>query len=859
MGTGVVTSMANMTTNKSNQTPVFSNLRGASVVFTGTTDAAIGAKAQTSHEAYMRGTVQVIDGYGSRQPRSRPYRQDQAVKSFGGWVYSLAMLNAQAFARVPLRLYARKRNAGHKSLFATRKLNRKRWRYLTGYGKDQPSTAVMRKIAEFGDDFEEVTEPHPALRLLGTVNPWMDGFQLSVLRMLYLQITGNSYLTYTVDGLGTPNELLLMPSQWTSVIPGREEFISGYEYGRKPSTVRFAADEVIHWKRPSLDNPYYGTSCTEAAWKAIQTVESKSIMDLAVFDNMGRPDWLLIVKSGGEQALDRIEAVIDSKIKGKHKAGNYLAVSGDVDAKSLNFAPGEIGPTDRLLEEIANCFGVPISKVLANDPNRAGAETGDSSWMRDTILPYCRMDEEMLNARYLPLFDVGDDAVLAYDNPVPENEQLEITRNSTYVQSSIVMPNEVRTDLGLPETEWGNQPYAMLNKPMNPLAGILGIGLPGAGGQPGQPPPGDQSGQATELLNGAQMTAAVDIVAQVVAGTLPRSSGIQMLITLVRLSPADAEKVMGEAGTGKPTTPNPNPADAAASTTPVDDGEQKRLSGEVVASGIKGRKSVRVAGLPQGESIAKMLIAEFDRQHREIEAWLAEVAAKAVVTKDDRDPTAAPPRILTEVPASILDDWTKRLKEAVQPILESIIKPRGEQLLQQLSAAADVFSVYNRNVPNVASKLALKFAESTNATTSKELSAALIQLRQEIGDGLVEGDTRVELRKRVQKVFERASNSRAESIARTEASRATHEAELMSAKDSGVVQKKVWLLSADACPICEEIAATHPGGVALNKTFAEFGGEYGSIDGPPAHPNCGCSLVYEIDESALSPGERLDE
>jgi hypothetical protein len=187
-----------------------------------------------------------------------------------------------------------------------------------------------------------------------------------------------------------------------------------------------------------------------------------------------------------------------------------------------------------------------------------------------------------------------------------------------------------------------------------------------------------------------------------------------------------------------------------------------------------------------------------------------------------------------------LDKWADQVANESKPVLELIMRQEGEDLLTRLGASPDVFSVFEKNIPKAAQQLALDFAESTNETTSLKLEDALAKLRQEISDGLIEGDTRVELRQRVEAIFDEADQSRAATIARTEGSRAAHQGELMGAKESKVVSKKFWLASADACDICEEIAAANPDGVDLDAEFAP------GITTAPAHPNCQCSQTYSI-------------
>lgn len=244
---------------------------------------------------YLRSSIRVLEGPGPLGAKPRPFDHRAAVERFNSWVYAAAMLNAQAVAAVPLRLYVRSRKGTE--LFKSRPVSRSVKSYLHGQRGDQlhPSPIVMSKIAQWGDQLSVVTDRHPLLDLLTTVNPYFNGFELTILRMLYLQITGNCYVHPVIDpDLQRPRELWIMPSQWTQIVPSREHFIAGYVYGQTSEQRQFfAAEEVIHWKLPNLENLHYGKGCLEAVWSAIGLHESKRTMDQARFDNHARPDYLL--------------------------------------------------------------------------------------------------------------------------------------------------------------------------------------------------------------------------------------------------------------------------------------------------------------------------------------------------------------------------------------------------------------------------------------------------------------------------------------------------------------------------------------------------------------------------------------
>lgn len=407
----------------------------------------------------MNSSLGVFEGTSMSTRHQRPFDAQQAIAQFGSWSYAAAMLNAQAVASVPLRLYVRKRTG--KKLFNSRPVSLERTRYLAGDRCDsiRPSTTISRKVADWRSAFEEVTESHPALAALTGTQSHHTGLELTVLRMLYLQITGNAYLHPLIDpALNLPVELCVMPSQWVSIKPGKHTGDNVYHYGSRAFEKQtFSAQQVIHWKLPNLNNPWYGQGCVEACWSALGLHDAKRQMDTARFANHARPDFLLVVKQGAtNDALDRFEKQVDQKLRGVRQSGKFITISGDVQATPLNFPSDSVGDEQRVLEEIAVCFGVPISKLLANDPNKAGAETADTSWMRDTILPYCRLDEERLNEAYLPLFGIEDDAFLAYDNPVPEDRRQAMRRRVEYVRAGIMTRNEARAEEGLTPVTGGD-------------------------------------------------------------------------------------------------------------------------------------------------------------------------------------------------------------------------------------------------------------------------------------------------------------------------------------------------------------------------------------------------------------------
>jgi HK97 family phage portal protein len=474
-----------------------------------------------------------------------------AVRYYGSWIYAAANLNAYAVASQPLRLYVRNRSAGTK-LWNTRKAGRRTKAYLSGSLDQLPSRYAMTKAAEYGDDYEVVTDSHPVLDLLSKANPWQNGFEQTVLRVLYLELTGNAYLHPVIDRrLGVPVQLWTMPSPWVEIVPGKEEFVDGYLYGVSfEKRAFFPVEEVIHFKRPNPKDVYYGMGKVEAAWGAATNNESLHDMDYHWFVNKARPDYLLTIK--GDASADQIEAFeaqIDSKLRGARRTGRFLTATADIDIKPLSFSPKDMAGREQIVEEIAAVFGVPVSMLKANDPNLASATVGFTSWKATSVLPLMRMDEEVLNQTLLPLFGIEDDAFLAYDNPVGADERFEFEKRRGYVAGGIITANEARMMEGLEEVADANADRLLING--QPLGGMmLPAATPSVPNQVEDVPSDNQaapvSGEAIAdtALNGAQVTSLVDLATAVGVGQLPKDTAIAIAASAFPAIAADQIRAM---------------------------------------------------------------------------------------------------------------------------------------------------------------------------------------------------------------------------------------------------------------------------------------------------------------------------
>jgi hypothetical protein len=226
-------------------------------------------------------------------------------------------------------------------------------------------------------------------------------------------------------------------------------------------------------------------------------------------------------------------------------------------------------------------------------------------------------------------------------------------------------------------------------------------------------------------------------------------------------------------------------------------------------------------GLPRGEALRRLLARGFRVQERNLRPHLARLAADL------------------DAPVPLLEPGAPEIARAAIPTLAALWDQGGRQGEVDLDLT-DVWDIKDPDVQAAIEGAAFAFADITNATTTLQIDAARDRLRLELSEGLYQqGETLDELRKRVQAVFTQATRHRAATIAQTEASRAVHAGIVASYAQSEVVAGTEWLISSDACPICQKIA-TEARRVRLGEQFAVIGDHesYASVKHPPLHPRC---------------------
>lgn len=809
------------------------------------------AKKVTSTAEWVGQTVRPSEAIAPRYARSNELMA--LVLRARQWVHVCATTNSEACTSAQMRLMTSAKGA-RKRKWAKRVTDRKRLAYYRS-----PMTGPGAKAAMYADragDVEEVTS-HPVLTLLQRPNPWMKGSDFFKLGFLFRELCGNDFLEVVTDGSGTPTALLPMQPQYTRVIPDVNEFIGGYVYGRDGVIEKvLEAEDVFHRKHAlSPFSPYYGIGPMHAIVAEADLDAASTVSETAMWQNGGRPDYVFKLPKGStESQIKAFRASVNGQHQGPQNRGKFLVVT-EAELDPLNFSLKEmeyLAGKENCRERILAAYGVPESRVLVNSSNLASSDSGDRQYLRDTIRPRLCQDAEEWTEQLLPLFGIEPGEMwFAYDNIVPEDKEFCLKRNVAYLQAGVYTINDVLED----ENEEGIGPEGDVRR-MNgvPLGAmdemsVTGMGKDGASiaPKPGEPVAPGEAVQDT-AMNGAQVTAMQEMIAEAAAGQIPIDSLAPMM---------------------QAAFPAVDPSLIEAMIAPLRSFEAKEDPSLQIARDAAAAKTDAAANAPAPVGkwvkgfdifIKRVWSTKDDKKPTELDN---EEAMRSAV-QDAYDKLAASLQHATGTDpiarALHLSNFERTVAALLEKPLESIFGEgwnAGIYSLEQQGAspAVDPFNLKNPAAVRFFESYKVRLARSITDTTQERLQNALKA-------SVDAGETLPQAVQSVREAMPELASNAAECIARTETARANIGGKRASWKESGIVSGVKWMRSGDPCPLCDAMAEefnNHP----LDQEMIPRGGtfEYMAdgaarvlsvgdwpVFGPPVHPNCACDLTAVLME-----------
>ena len=812
----------------------------------------------TDREAYMGASVPAWEKFSMGVQRTRGYTA--LMQRFHGWVYAAAMINARGVASQPIKLYSMQPRNGMKSIVNTKKVSSQKAAYLRGEMEAKPSIFVQRKMMA-GCDVVEVHE-HPVLELLDNPSPEMDGYTLTIQRMLNLQLTGNAFLHPIVsETIGVPIELWNMQSDMVTIVPdGKMDLVESYVYGKQPNAVDLRKDEVLHEKQPNPSNPFYGMGWVVAALDAVDLLNSMDKYEQNVLDNQARPDWAIMVKEHlTDGQYQRLMQQVERQLGGKNNRSRPFIFEGGTDGKPMSFSPQDLAfdsGEKRKIEVIAAIAGVPVTKLKANDPNLANAREGNLGWLRDTIVPYLTLDESFLNRQLLPMFGMfADTLFLAYDDPVSADRSQQATIDASDINAGIRTRNEVRAERGLePISEGGDELFVP--------AGSVPIDIAIEQARNPQPMFGQFSKESPDKEKSDDKN--TELIAEL--------QQLQKRVEELETTKVSKGQDCMDAKIPKLIEEGYSQEQAAAIAYSYCYDNKTKVEEKSNDCDCKKKHDSTKEMWDESRSLISQKRAPIDSGNNEWETTLELFSSPMGDFRDDLvrlfgkeierhlNMAGGMGEFITSV------DAEQKIREATNQFVDDVMLTSGQRELDRLGVDLQ----FNRLDPIIAStleKYKSQLVETLIFGTGKEIA-------DKVALGMRHGASTDEIADDIRSLLEAEPETgripieaRAEMIARTEVALINEIGRLDAWNQSGVVAGKQWVVAAGACESCSAMGRLQPNPIPINEAFAgagtphakvgdvipwsPIGGVGGALQTPPLHPNCRCTMVEVLNDEDL--------
>lgn len=216
----------------------------------------------------------------------------------------------------------------------------------------------------------------------------------------------------------------------------------------------FKGDDVIIFRKPSIDGPLVGRSITSAIARTIDLDTFLEEHLRAFFLNNATPQGFLSPDGKNRIApefVDRLITRLNNRHKGVGKSHKFgvLEVPMKWIQTGVSVSDQELEATSNLIrKKILAAYGVPEAVLGITDGVRANSDVANRIFAERAIKPNLVLIEKQLNKNFLPRFERNKGCFFKFDEVVKDDEKLKAEINQIYVNSGILTIDEAREELG---------------------------------------------------------------------------------------------------------------------------------------------------------------------------------------------------------------------------------------------------------------------------------------------------------------------------------------------------------------------------------------------------------------------------
>lgn len=317
----------------------------------------------------------------------------------------------------------------------------------------------LLKVEEDGTE-TEITS-HRFLDFMEQPNPLYEMTSSAIWRLheIYLMLVGESFFLIERDERNRPVELWNVPPHWVKMTPylGSPTYTIVSPGGL---TMQVPVDDMFVMKQLNPLDPFLrGLGIAESIADEVEIDEYAAKFQKRFFYNDATPPVVFLMPDATNDQRDAFLARWNQKHRGVENSHRAAAFSGRVDVKelgssngkNLSFVESRIAIRDAVLEH----FGVPREIMgITENSNRATADAAQYIYAKNVLAPRIKMREEAINKQLLPLF--GDGLIWRFDPVIPYDKEFDKAKALDGWNSGLLMQNEARRLLDMPDIEGGN-------------------------------------------------------------------------------------------------------------------------------------------------------------------------------------------------------------------------------------------------------------------------------------------------------------------------------------------------------------------------------------------------------------------
>ena len=348
-----------------------------------------------------------------------------------------------------------------------------------------------RKTNEMLDSIEDEKQLERARRKLNNLRQgleeWLEDCNeeetfIETLIKFYidLEATGNGFLEIGRTSAGKIGYIGHIPSKtmrvrrmrdgFIQLLYGKAVFFRNFGDQETPNPISGGEDrpnEVIHLKKYTPMNNYYGIPDIIAAQNAMAGNEFAGRYNLDYFENKAVPRYIILVKGAklSPESERKLLEFFQVGLKGKNHRSLYVPLPADTSDSKVEFKmePIEADVQESSFEkyrkanrdEILLAHRVPINKIgVPEGVSLANARDADKTFKEQV----CRPAQMILEKKLNNIFSEKTDAlVLKFNELTLTDEDTQSKIDERYLRMQVITPNEVRIRKGMIPMDGGDE------------------------------------------------------------------------------------------------------------------------------------------------------------------------------------------------------------------------------------------------------------------------------------------------------------------------------------------------------------------------------------------------------------------